>query len=1296
MIIGCNIDLYQSFQPSHKARKNLFPLSQDFWRFSTQSEVDAFNLFNGTGEATGFDASGYPTGLSTSGSDPTVSAFAVLLDGNEGTAASGTYYIEWSGAGLDSVYVNEGGAKALTFVGTDPISGRNIASFPYNGGTLLVGMGSSVINDIRIYDDAFAGQDLDAEPWQADWLESWEQFAVIRFLDWIRTNNSELETSAQLLPEGYFSQSGETESLPIEWMVDLCNRTNTDFYLTVPVDAGDELVRYYVDYIAANLNPGLRLWIEYGNENWNSQFNQLTKIQTSALNDPTIYPLTAGVGLTDDTTQAALMYAGKRSAEIFEIAYDQYTAAGRDTSGIVRCLGGQSVNTFILESVASGASYFGASAFGGTASSFTEVSAVADYGMIGGYFYYSIDPDTTLPVIFSGNWEASTGSLPTANTSGVFYRVNSSGTVGASSYDTGHLIVAKQASGPASFDPTGENFTSWNDDPSKWFYVSGDIPDTMTGDDAAVSAVLNIMRNDINGERIQDFQDHYTSLTTGSGLSLGFYEAGSHLTTSKLDDAGTNGVGPDADDEVRILDLVSRNVEMKNLYELFLAGIDAIDSNAVYIHFNGHTRSSGVGQFGHSVDIGLSTSGANPEAPKLAALQTYIVDENPPTETLSGVDIDPSSVVAIGGTAFTLSAILSGTATDAEYAWTISPTPSSLGLQSGGDTSSPVFVVTDDPGAEDQVYNVSLSVTSTNSQVSGSTDNINVSVLHTDTLESVLISPDAGTIPAGSSVDYSATYVGNASDVTFTWSFIAIGAADLSSVGFADEIDNVSAVTVSSTDVFGKADEFFRVRVEATSPSIGNLGVTVTDTSILGLDHSDTFLSALEILGQTGGNITFEADANQVISASADTNATDVNFNWVLSSTGNNNAFAEIAGGQGTNTIQIVSINQTGSPDSTYDLYLSATSVDAGITGSDLTTSCTVTVTHDAAPPSDTLSAITILNSNNIVIDAETDLELSAVQTGTATDILYYWEVTPANASAAPVLASGTQSSSVSLVTLQTTASAGAADEDLIVFVSATSVNAGVSVASPVTDQATVTVDHPGTLLSVDIGADQTVERTIVAEFEASATGNAADINYSWEITPSAGIENNAQPQFTLSPSGEVISIVTQGVIGAPDDAYTVSVSATSVEANATVTDTAILTIQHPLATPFLQGVSIIGGDAATDAGVDKALQAVADTNISDVTFTWTITPETTDVAEAGIVVGSETSSISNITVSSVNVHDTPNEVYELEVSANSVSEGFTEVTQAYLTVIHTQTPDTNSGLQNYTPLTIRWRIKVL
>ena len=107
-----------------------------------------------------------------------------------------------------------------------------------------------------------------------DWLARVRGVKGLRFMDWMATNNSTLASVADRpKPDDY---SWARNGVPVEVMVALANELQAEPWLTMPHASSDDLVRAYAGVVKADLDPGLRVWVELSNEVWNWQFQQAT------------------------------------------------------------------------------------------------------------------------------------------------------------------------------------------------------------------------------------------------------------------------------------------------------------------------------------------------------------------------------------------------------------------------------------------------------------------------------------------------------------------------------------------------------------------------------------------------------------------------------------------------------------------------------------------------------------------------------------------------------------------------------------------------------------------------------------------------------------------------------------------------------------------------------------------------------------------------------------------------------------------------------------------------------------
>lgn len=104
---------------------------------------------------------------------------------------------------------------------------------------------------------------------------------------------------------GNYSQRGA----PLEIMVELANRLHKDAWFNLPHAADDEYVREFATYVRDNLDPDLKIYLEYSNEVWNATFNHREYTQQQGI----------ARGLSRNAVEAGYRFYALRSREVFNI-----------------------------------------------------------------------------------------------------------------------------------------------------------------------------------------------------------------------------------------------------------------------------------------------------------------------------------------------------------------------------------------------------------------------------------------------------------------------------------------------------------------------------------------------------------------------------------------------------------------------------------------------------------------------------------------------------------------------------------------------------------------------------------------------------------------------------------------------------------------------------------------------------------------------------------------------------------------------------------------------------------------
>ncbi len=289
----------------------------------------------GVGEDLTLRPDGYPAFL------PANHVAQALWDNPRGFAG-GQYVLLYDGAGTVQV------GMAASQLSSQP--GRLVANLQPGPTRMIVKIAATdpanPVRNLRMVPLAaeadYAGG-APANPWDGDFLDNWQMMAGYRFMDWGRTNNSNVKTWADRTPPDYQTQGGGA-GVALEYQLQLANQTRKDPWVCIPHQADDDYVRQAATLIRDSLAPGLSVRVEYSNEVWNGMFAQAQYAKQQGL----------ALGLASDGWMAQLRYYSQRSVEIFDIFTDVFTRDGTDPAGmdrLVRVMASQSANPWVSEQV---------------------------------------------------------------------------------------------------------------------------------------------------------------------------------------------------------------------------------------------------------------------------------------------------------------------------------------------------------------------------------------------------------------------------------------------------------------------------------------------------------------------------------------------------------------------------------------------------------------------------------------------------------------------------------------------------------------------------------------------------------------------------------------------------------------------------------------------------------------------------------------------------------------------------------------------------------------------------------
>ena len=192
--------------------------------------------------------------------------------------------------------------------------------------------------------------------WNPDWMDEISIYSTFRFMNWVGTNNNawgldedwdnrrlptdETHQSMSPNPIGFFNHGSNRPGLAYEWLIDLCNRANKHMWINVRHRSRHYYWENLAHLIADKLNPGLKVYVEYSNETWNSVFDQFQYL----LDLQAEWDVPGLSGNQWQRAQALHIHLSFELFEVFQNVFEEYNR--KDDVVRVIAIGGNYDNTY--------------------------------------------------------------------------------------------------------------------------------------------------------------------------------------------------------------------------------------------------------------------------------------------------------------------------------------------------------------------------------------------------------------------------------------------------------------------------------------------------------------------------------------------------------------------------------------------------------------------------------------------------------------------------------------------------------------------------------------------------------------------------------------------------------------------------------------------------------------------------------------------------------------------------------------------------------------------------------------
>jgi hypothetical protein len=164
------------------------------------------------------------------------------------------------------------------------------------------------------------GNGTAAEPmFTPAFIQALAPFSDIRFMNWGETNDSTLSAWSNRVGPTAFLTDGNG-GVPYEDMIELCNEAQKDMWINIPALATPQFVQSLAQLIDTELDPNLNVYVEYGNEDWNSAFSAYGQIYTLAQANPVLNQSLGEYQLVSQQTAYTLVNDGQIFDQVFGTA----------------------------------------------------------------------------------------------------------------------------------------------------------------------------------------------------------------------------------------------------------------------------------------------------------------------------------------------------------------------------------------------------------------------------------------------------------------------------------------------------------------------------------------------------------------------------------------------------------------------------------------------------------------------------------------------------------------------------------------------------------------------------------------------------------------------------------------------------------------------------------------------------------------------------------------------------------------------------------------------------------------
>ena len=244
--------------------------------------VDVHNLFSTWSPVSGtatvpVNSDNYPLAPATAYAD-----LADYPDGNYQLSYQGTATVSFTGIGYLAapVVTDSNGVSTGTVVIDHELGNGTNLRLTVNGVS-----STATFSDFHLYSPGYGSNPT--QMFTNAFLDTLKPFSTLRFVQWNATINSTVSTWQQRTSPSSFIATGSS-GVPYEDMIALSNETQKDMWITLPALATPNYVENLAQLIYADLDPNLKVYVEYSDETWNAGWLEHSQVLKAAQSNPLV------------------------------------------------------------------------------------------------------------------------------------------------------------------------------------------------------------------------------------------------------------------------------------------------------------------------------------------------------------------------------------------------------------------------------------------------------------------------------------------------------------------------------------------------------------------------------------------------------------------------------------------------------------------------------------------------------------------------------------------------------------------------------------------------------------------------------------------------------------------------------------------------------------------------------------------------------------------------------------------------------------------------------------------------